>query len=80
VRYVAYIISLAIMDRWTERTVFPAFPFFSLMQMHQTKKAQLVRALQAHQVNTLEGLRRIERIFASIGTPDVTGPMTSACK
>jgi hypothetical protein len=63
-----------------EPPVFSPSLCFALMQTHQTKKAQLVRALQTHQVNTLEGLRRIERIFASIGTPDVTGPMTSACK
>ncbi|KAF2669505.1 hypothetical protein BT63DRAFT_433009 [Microthyrium microscopicum] len=44
----------------------------------QTEKAQLIHALQTHQINTLQELRRIEKVFAEVGTPDVTGPMTSA--
>jgi predicted secreted protein len=33
-----------------------------------------------HQVNTLIELRRIEKAFAVLGTPDVSEPMTAACK
>jgi hypothetical protein len=40
----------------------------------------MIAALQSHQVNTLVGLRRIEQAFAVLNTPDVTGPMTAACK
>ena len=35
-------------------------------------------ALRTHRVNTLTELRRIERIFASLNTADVTQPMTTA--
>jgi hypothetical protein len=31
-------------------------------------------------VNTLVELRRIEKAFAVLGTPDVSEPMTAACK
>ncbi|KAF2098142.1 hypothetical protein NA57DRAFT_76936 [Rhizodiscina lignyota] len=41
-------------------------------------KERLIRALRTHQVNTVGDLRRIERVFAQIGTPDVSEPMTSA--
>jgi hypothetical protein len=40
----------------------------------------MVEALRTHRVNTLAELRRIERVLAAIGTPDVTEPMTTACK
>ena len=37
-----------------------------------------MRALRTHRVNTLTELRRIERIFASLNTAEVTEPMTTA--
>lgn len=40
----------------------------------------MIQALQSHHVNTLVELRRIERAFAVLGSPDVTEPMTAACK
>jgi len=39
-----------------------------------------MQALRAHRVNTLLELRRIEKAFAVLGSPDVTEPMTAACK
>ncbi|KAF2839787.1 hypothetical protein M501DRAFT_1030978 [Patellaria atrata CBS 101060] len=44
----------------------------------ESEKHQLVQSLNSHRVNTLVELRRIEKIFASLGSPDVTGPMTAA--
>lgn len=46
----------------------------------QAEKAQYIQALRAHQINTLVELRRIEKAFAVLGTPDCSEPMTSACK
>jgi hypothetical protein len=40
----------------------------------------MIQALRAHQVNTLVELRRIEKAFAVLGSPDVTEPMTAACR
>ncbi len=45
----------------------------------QAEKAQLIHALRTHRIRTLTELRRVERIFASLGSPDLTEPMTSAC-
>ncbi|OAL49980.1 hypothetical protein IQ07DRAFT_611798 [Pyrenochaeta sp. DS3sAY3a] len=42
------------------------------------EKAQYIQALRAHQINTLVELRRIEKAFAVLGTPDCSEPMTSA--
>ncbi|KAL8790414.1 MAG: hypothetical protein Q9195_006371 [Heterodermia aff. obscurata] len=44
----------------------------------ENDKQQLMQALRTHRVNTLTELRRIERIFASLNTADVTAPMTAA--
>jgi hypothetical protein len=46
----------------------------------QSEKEQCIHALRTHQVNTLVELRRIEKAFALLGTPDVSEPMTAACK
>jgi hypothetical protein len=46
----------------------------------QSEKEQYIQALRTHQVNTLVELRRIEKAFAVLGTPDVSEPMTAACK
>ena len=51
-----------------------------LIWPNQAEKEQLVHALQSHRVNTLVELRRIEKAFAILGSPDVTEPMTAACK
>ena len=51
-----------------------------LIWPNQAEKEQLVYALQSHRVNTLVELRRIEKAFAILGSPDVTEPMTAACK
>lgn len=45
----------------------------------QAQKQALVRALNDHRINTLGELRRVERIFATLGSSDLTQPMTSAC-
>ncbi|KAH7090272.1 hypothetical protein FB567DRAFT_546498 [Paraphoma chrysanthemicola] len=42
------------------------------------EKDQYIQALRTHQVNTLRELRRIEKAFAVLGTPDVSEPMTAA--
>lgn len=42
------------------------------------EKQQYIRALQTHQINTLIELRRVEKAFAVLGTPDCSEPMTSA--
>lgn len=44
----------------------------------QHDKEQLIQSLRSHRVNTIIELRRIEKIFAEIDSPDVTEPMTSA--
>ncbi|KAF2499388.1 hypothetical protein BU16DRAFT_454305 [Lophium mytilinum] len=44
----------------------------------QAEKDQLISALRARRINTLLELRRIEKAFALLGSPDVTEPMTSA--
>ncbi|KAF2404572.1 hypothetical protein EJ06DRAFT_210216 [Trichodelitschia bisporula] len=44
----------------------------------ETHKAQWIHALRTHRINTITDLRRVEKIFASIGTSDVTEPMTTA--
>jgi hypothetical protein len=46
----------------------------------QAQKQALVAALNEHRINTLAELRRVERIFATLGSSDLTQPMTSACK
>jgi hypothetical protein len=45
----------------------------------QTEKQKMIASLRNHTVNTLSELRRIERVFATMGTSDVTEPMTTAC-
>ncbi|KAF2201344.1 hypothetical protein GQ43DRAFT_39458 [Delitschia confertaspora ATCC 74209] len=42
------------------------------------EKDQMIQSLQTHRVNTLVALRRIEKAFALIGSPDLTEPMTAA--
>lgn len=49
----------------------------------KTAKAQkqaLIQALSEHRLNTLGELRRVERVFADLGSSDVTQPMTAACE
>lgn len=46
----------------------------------KAQKQALINALNERRVNTIGELRRIERIFASLGHPDLTEPMTSACQ
>ena len=45
----------------------------------QAQKQALITALNEHRINTIGELRRVERIFATLGSSDVTQPMTSAC-
>ena len=45
----------------------------------QAQKQALIKALNEHRVNTIGELRRIERLFATMGSSDLTQPMTSAC-
>ena len=45
----------------------------------QAEKSKMIASLRNHSVNTLAELRRIERIFATMGTSDLTEPMTTAC-
>ncbi|EAT85268.1 hypothetical protein SNOG_07802 [Parastagonospora nodorum SN15] len=49
-------------------------------RISSAEKEQYIYALRTHQVNTLVELRRIEKAFAVLGTPDVSEPMTAACK
>ncbi|OQO07143.1 hypothetical protein B0A48_07711 [Cryoendolithus antarcticus] len=44
----------------------------------EAQKQALIEALNEHRINTVGELRRIERIFAAIGSPDLTQPMTTA--
>lgn len=49
----------------------------------KTAKAQkqaLIQALNEHRLNTIGELRRVERVFADLGSSDVTQPMTAACQ
>jgi hypothetical protein len=54
-------------------------PSFLITSWNQAEKQKMVASLRNHSVNTLAELRRIERIFAAMGTSDVTEPMTTAC-
>ncbi|KAK0795138.1 hypothetical protein LTR91_012021 [Friedmanniomyces endolithicus] len=42
------------------------------------QKRAMIAALNEHRINTIGELRRVERIFATLGSPDVTQPMTAA--
>ncbi|KAK5175178.1 uncharacterized protein LTR77_000315 [Saxophila tyrrhenica] len=44
----------------------------------QAQKRALIAALNEHRVNTIGELRRVERLFATLGSSDVTQPMTAA--
>lgn len=44
----------------------------------QQDKSQLIQSLRTHRINTITELRRVEKIFAQLGSADVTEPMTSA--
>ena len=45
----------------------------------QAQKQAMIKALNEHRINTIVELRRVERVFASLGSSDVTQPMTAAC-
>ena len=45
----------------------------------QAQKQAMIVALNEHRINTIGELRRVERIFATLGSPDLTQPMTAAC-
>ncbi|KAI9696689.1 MAG: hypothetical protein M1820_008063 [Bogoriella megaspora] len=47
-------------------------------KMSQAEKEQLITSLRTRRINTLLELRRVEKLFAQIGTPDLTEPMTIA--
>ena len=44
----------------------------------QTDKERLLRALRTHSINTLPELRRIEKIFTSLGATNTTQGMKNA--
>lgn len=46
----------------------------------QAQKQALIAALNERRINTIGELRRVERIFAALGSPDLTQPMTAACE
>jgi hypothetical protein len=46
----------------------------------QAQKRALIAALNEHRINTIPELRRVERVFATLGSSDVTQPMTAACE
>jgi ferritin-like metal-binding protein YciE len=50
-----------------------------MFDTRQAEKTQMISALQSHQVNTVAELRRIEKVFAQLGSSDVAAPMTAAC-
>jgi len=41
----------------------------------EAQKQALIAALNEHRINTIGELRRVERIFAALGSPDLTQPM-----
>lgn len=41
----------------------------------QTQKQALIVALNEHRINTIGELRHVERIFATLGSSDLTQPM-----
>ena len=45
----------------------------------QAQKQAMIKALNEHRINTIVELRRVERVFANLGSSDVTQPMTAAC-
>lgn len=45
----------------------------------QAQKQAMIKALNEHRINTIGELRRVERIFANLGSSDLTQPMTAAC-
>ena len=45
----------------------------------KAQKQALITALKERRINTIGELRRVERIFATLGSSDVTQPMTGAC-
>jgi hypothetical protein len=57
-----------------------SFPSSLTSCWNQTEKEKMIASLRNHSVNTLAELRRIEKIFATMGTSDVTEPMTTACE
>jgi len=67
----------------SSRRISPVCPCYSTRGMPadtlQVEKEQMLSALNTHQVNTLAELRRIEKAFAYLGSPDVSAPMTAAC-
>lgn len=46
----------------------------------KAQKQALIEALREHRLNTIGELRRVERVFAELGSSDVTQPMTAACQ
>ncbi|TKA30275.1 hypothetical protein B0A54_15353 [Friedmanniomyces endolithicus] len=44
----------------------------------QAQKRAMIAALNEHRINTIGELRRVERVFATLGSPDLTQPMTAA--
>lgn len=46
----------------------------------QAQKLALIEALNEHRINAIGELRRVERMFAALGSSDLTQPMTSACR
>jgi hypothetical protein len=63
-----------------ESAQWPEFAFMGIQMADENENLiELINALETHRINTLQDLRRIERMFAEIATPNVTGPMTSAC-
>ena len=46
----------------------------------QAQKQALIEALDEHRINTIGELRRVERIFATLASSDLTRPMTAACE
>lgn len=46
----------------------------------KAEKERMIQALNTHRINTLSELRRTEKAFAKLGSPDVAAPMTAACE
>ncbi|KAK3673146.1 hypothetical protein LTR78_006986 [Recurvomyces mirabilis] len=44
----------------------------------QAQKQALIQSLNEHRINTIGELRRVERVFATLGSSDLTQPMTAA--
>ncbi|KAF2454742.1 hypothetical protein BDY21DRAFT_366139 [Lineolata rhizophorae] len=56
----------------------PTFDIMTDGSLNEHEKEQLIHSLRTHRLNTLVELRRVEKIFARLGSQDLSEPMTTA--